>query len=267
MPAMATTRLSIAAFGALVVASIAAFFVTQHLKVTTPLVQGTPRPVPGVINPLHPVRCGKFNTGSAMISFYLQHRSDDVDVYVVDGTDSSGAIVDTVADGRHMRKDVRNPDGVFHWNGRLSDGRVAPDGTYHFRVVLLHQDRAVDLTDVPVRVKTVPPHPVITSVQPTTAAPGTHVTIHYAGNEKRGGTMLLYRLGAAGSPRLIKTFLTPWKGQTAIWDGTVAGGRPAPPGTYLLAFEVTDAACNTGRYPARIPPPAGSTVTDEVTVR
>ena len=73
----------------------------------------------------------------------------------------------TVATGRHMRKDVRNPDGVFHWNGRLDNGQVAPDGTYYFRVALIHQGRTIDLTGVPVKVKTVPPHPVITSVTPS----------------------------------------------------------------------------------------------------
>src|SRR6201999_3204684 len=99
---MAPTRVSIVAFGALVAASIAAFFVTQHLKVSTPLVQGTPRPVPPVIDPLHPVQCGPWNNGSAKISFSLQHRSDDVIVSVVDADDD--AVVRTVADGRHMRK-------------------------------------------------------------------------------------------------------------------------------------------------------------------
>jgi flagellar hook assembly protein FlgD len=246
--AQPTTRLSIAAFAALVLASIGAFFVTQHLKVTTPLIQGAPRPVPGVINPLHPVRCGKWNSGSTTISFYLQHRSDDVIVSVVD---SQGDVVRTVADGRHMRKDVRHPDGVFYWNGRLADGTVARDGTYHFRVTLIHQNRTIDLTTVPVRVKTVPPRPVITSIQPRViTTPGTRVTIRYAGNEGRGGTILLYRLGLPGGPRLIKSFLTPWKGQSAVWDGTVRQGRPAPAGTYLVALEVTDAACNTGRYAA-----------------
>ena len=114
-------RLSIAAFAALVAASIAAFFVTQHLKVTTPLIQGSPRPVPGVIDPLHGVPCVQSrNSGSTTISFYLQHRSDDVDVFVVERRD--GEIVRTVATDRHMRKGVRNPDGVFHWDGRLWTG-------------------------------------------------------------------------------------------------------------------------------------------------
>lgn len=266
---MATTRLSLVAFAGLVAASIAAFFVTQHLKVTTPLIAGgasAPRPVPGVIDPLHPVQCGAFNTGSTTISFYLQHRSDDVIVSVVGAADD--AVVRTVANGRHMRKGVRIPDGVFHWDGRLPDGKVAPDGNYYFRVTLVHQNSTIDLTAVPVRVKTTAPHPVITSVQPTEIAPGAHVTIHYAGNEDRGGTILLYRLDTAhGRARLIKRFLTPWKGHTAVWDGTVAQQQPASAGTYLLALEVSDAACNTGRYPARISTAAGSAANDVVTVR
>jgi hypothetical protein len=112
------TRLSTGAFAALVAATIAAFFVTQHLKVTTPLIQGFPAAAPGVIDPLHPATCGKVNHGSTTISFYLQHRGDTVDVYVVNQDDD---IVDTVATGRHMRKDVRKPDGVFHWDGRESN--------------------------------------------------------------------------------------------------------------------------------------------------
>jgi hypothetical protein len=266
---MATTRLSLVAFAGLVAASIAAFFIAQHLKVTTPLIAGgagAPRPVPAVINPRHPVQCGESGTGSTTISFYLQHRSDDVIVSVVNAAED--AVVRTVADGRHMRKGVRIPDGVFHWNGRLADGTVAPDGSYYFRVTLIHQNSTIDLTDVPVKVKTTAPHPVITSVQPTEIAPKTHVTIHYAGNENRGGTILLYRLDSAhGRARLIKEFLTPWKGNTAVWDGTVAQQQPAPAGTYLLALQVSDAACNTGRYPARISPAARSAANDVVTVR
>ena len=245
------TRLSTGAFAMLVAATIGAFFVTQHLKVTTPLVQGYPSFVPAVIDPVHPVRCGKYDTGSATISFYLQHRSDNVIVSVV--SDQTGVAVDTLANGRYMRKGVRHPDGVFHWNGRESSGQVAPDGTYHLRVALIHQGRTIDLDAAgqTVRVKTVPPHPVITSVAPAlipSASGSTRVTIRYAGNEDRGGTILLYRTDATGGRRLVKTFLTPWKGQTAVWDGTIRQ-RLAPAGTYLIGLEVTDAACNTGRFP------------------
>ena len=259
------TRLSTGAFAVLVAATIAAFFLTQHLKVTTPLIQGAPRPVPGVINPLHGVPCmqGR-NSGSTTISFYLQHRADTVDVFVV--SDATGEIVRTVATGRHMRKDVRNPDGVFHWNGREDNGQVAPDGTYYFRVALIHQNRTIDLSGVPVKVKTIPPRPVVTRVTPALipGAHGTNVTIHYAGNEGRGGTIRIYRTDLPGDP-LVKSFLTPWNGHTAIWDGKI-NGRPAPAGTYLVGLDVTDAACDTGHFPAHVPPAPGATPNSGVTV-
>jgi hypothetical protein len=265
---LASNRLSTAAFAVLVAATIAAFFVTQHLKVTTPLLTGYPRPVPGVINPLHGVVCGGYNSDSTTISFYLQHRADDVDVYVVNA--ATGDIVRTVASGRHMRKGVRIPDGVFHWNGREDNGTVAPDGTYYFRAALRQQGATINLNGVPVKVKTTPPRPVVVSVSPQvvpSSTVSTKVTIRYAGNENRGGTILLYRTDVPGGPRLVKTFLTPWNGQTAVWDGTILG-RPAPAGNYLVGIEVTDAACNTGRWPARLPPsPAASLARAGVTVQ
>jgi hypothetical protein len=260
-------RLSTGAFAVLVAATIAAFFVTQHLKVTTPLLQGFPKPVPNVIDPLHAVQCGTANSGSTTISFYLQHRSDNAIVSVVSA--QTGAVVDTVANGRHMRKDVRFPDGVFHWDGRESSGQVVPEGSYYFRVTLIHQDRTIDLNTVPVKVKTVPPHPLVTSVSPAlipSPAGDDDVTIRYSGNEHRGGTILIYRTDLPGAPRLVKTFLTPWKGQTAVWDGTI-DQRLAPAGTYLIGLSVTDAACDEGRFPARIPPAPGTTAQAMVTVR
>jgi hypothetical protein len=258
-------RLSTGAFAVLVAATIGAFFVTQHLKVTSPLIQGFPRPVPGVIDPLRGVPCidGR-NSGSTTISFYLQNRGDDAIVSVVD---SGGVVVRTVADARHMRKGVRNPDGVFHWDGRLDNGHVAPDGTYYFRVVLIHQNRRIDLKNVPVRVKTVPPHPVVVSVSPSVIAAArgsTRVTIRYAGNENRLATVLVYRTDLPGGPRLVKAFLA--KGQTAVWDGMIRQ-RPAPAGTYLVGLEVSDTACNTGRWPPRLPPTPAETARAGVTVQ
>ncbi len=71
------------------------------------------------------------------ISFYLLHRADDVDVYVVD---QNGNIVDTLASGRHMPIKRR---GLFTWDGRTSRGTIAPDGTYNFRVSLIRQGRTL----------------------------------------------------------------------------------------------------------------------------
>ena len=43
------SRWPVATFVALAIATVGAFFVTQHLKVTTPLIAGFPAPVPSAI--------------------------------------------------------------------------------------------------------------------------------------------------------------------------------------------------------------------------
>jgi len=268
------SRFPAAAFAALVAATVGAFFVTQHLKVSTPLIAGFPSPQPAAISPRQ-TGCGGKDRRT-MVSFYLLHRADDVDVYVID---SSGAIVATLASGRHMRIKVRKPDGVFYWDGREDGGSLAPDGTYYIRVALIHQGRTAEVSSaagvpLPIAVKTVPPRPLVTRVDVAGEGMvpalipqhGKPAQIHYRGNEQRGGTVRIYRTDLPGAPRLVKSYPTPWKGSTAIWNGLI-DGRPAPAGTYLMGLDVTDNACNTGHFPARIPPAPGSTPHAGVTVR
>jgi hypothetical protein len=253
-------RLPLAAFAALAVATVGAFFVTQHLKVSTPLIAGFPKPTPAVISP-DGNGCGGSHR-VARFSFYLLHRADDVAVYVVD---PSGTIVRTLASGRHMRRGVRIPDGLFQWDGREDAGRIAPDGPYYFRVALLHQNRTVEYTRVPVTVKSSPPHPVVTSVSPALIPTGgAPVQIRYRGNEQRAVTAWIYRTDLPGTPHVVKSFRAGWRG--ASWDGRIRQ-RPAPPGTYLVGLKVNDAACNTGQFPRSIPPVPGSTPHAGITVR
>jgi hypothetical protein len=42
--------------------------------------------------------------------------------------------------------------------------------------------------------------------------------------------------------------------RTARWDGRI-GGKPAPPGTYLISGEIQDRAGNVGTAPRELPPP------------
>ncbi len=256
-------RLPVAAFVTLVVATIAAFFVTQHLKVTTPLVAGDPGPFPEAISPAG-TGCGGFHR-VAQFSFYLLHRADDVNVYVVD---ESGDIVRTLALGRHMRTRPHPVRDYFPWNGREDTSALAPSGTYYFRVDLIHQGRTFELTNKPITVINTPPHPVVTDVTPSVVVrSGTLVTIHYSGSENRAGTVRIYRTDLPGPPRLVKSFLALGQPRTrAVWDGRI-NGRPAPQGTYLIGFDVTDPACNTGRFPTHLPPAPGSTPHAGVSVR
>ena len=242
------SRLPVAAFSVLVAATVAAFFITQHLKVATPLIAGFPRPVPAVINPVDGKTCGGVDHRTMRISFYLLHRSDDVDVYVVD---RGGAIVRTLASGLYMRGGQHPVRKFFVWNGREDNGMLAPEGPYYVRVALIHQGRTVTISDasgpVPVRIKILPPAPRIVSVTPRGLAYGASatVTIRYVGNETRSGTILIYRIGARGKANLVKGFLTRWHRQSAVWDGLIQQ-RPAPRGAYRIALRVTDVTCDTG---------------------
>lgn len=273
------SRLPAVVFAMLAVASAGAFFVVQHLKSTTPLIAGFPAPAPAVFNPRAGVVCTvatkhgptRVDFSKMRISFYLLHRSDDVDVYMID---QAGQIVATLASGRHMVGGAHPKRVEFVWDGHEDNGRFAPDGTYFVRVDLIHQGRTYVISPTgggppsPVKVETQLPRPLVTSVSPG-RIPGTgatKVTIRYRGNEGHYGTVRIYRTDLPGRPRLVDSFTTPGPGTPAVWDGTI-DHRPAPAGVYLIGLDVTDAACNTGRFPRRLPPPPGTTRHAGVSVR
>jgi hypothetical protein len=252
----------VAAFVALVIVTVGAFFVVQHLKVSTPLVAGRPAPVPSTINPVSGRVCAVRNGNGmrtlvsfrrAKVSFYLINRADDVDVYIID---DDGEIVRTLpGSGRYLRTLKRR---LFVWNGREDDGRVAPDGVYEIQVFLVHQARTVVIRNSvsgavePITVDTVPPHPVVTSVSPATipASSPSSVTIRYSGTDGLRPQILIYRIGSAG-PTQVKSYAATSRAGHSLWDGTI-GGRPASRGTYVVAVALTNKACTTGTSPATV---------------
>ena len=143
-------RLPVAAFIALAIATVGAFFLVQKIKVSTPFIAGLPAPHPTQINPVSGGTCaipsGKLHRPrptdfrQMKISFLLLNKADDVTVAMVDG---AGHVVDTVARSVPMSINRRH---AFVWNGHLSDGRVAPSGRYYVQVTLLHQRRTIRIT-------------------------------------------------------------------------------------------------------------------------
>jgi len=142
-------RFSLVAFLTLIVATLAAFFITQHLKVTTPLITGVTGPIPAAINPVSGITCSgpvsHQNGGhrSTEIAFYLLHQSDAVDVYVID---ANGDRVATLASNRFMSRSKKVPV-PFVCDGRAQDESVAPAGRYYFQVHLIHQNRTVTISN------------------------------------------------------------------------------------------------------------------------
>ncbi len=258
-----TSRWPLAAFISLAVATFGAFFIVQHLKVATPLINGFPAPFPRTFNPVAGGVC-RLRTGRGVaravsfrrmkVSFYLQNRADAVDVYIVD---PAGRQVRQIGFDARMRVKVRR---TFYWDGRLADGSIAPDGEYEIRVDLIHQGRSFVISDQstgapePVTVDTAVPRPVVTAVTPASipASGGRVVAIRYSGAVPgvRRVRVLIYR-AAGGRLRLVKGFEASPRASTVSWDGMIAG-RPAPRGSYLVAVRVTNSACTTGTSPLTV---------------
>jgi flagellar hook assembly protein FlgD len=277
-------RVPIAAFVALTIATIAAFFIVQTLKVTTPLLSGFPAPHPAAINPIAGGVC-KLTAGRPpklvptsfrrmSISFYLLKQADDVTVQIVD---AQGAVVDTLASDRHM---VRNVRVKFTWDGKRSDGAVVTPGNYYVQVMLIHQHRTVRISTAstgaaePVRVQTKPTPIKITAVradhgelpavmpQPS----GRPVAIHFTVIGNTPPTIRIYRTDVSGKPKLVDSFRARSL-HTAFWNGTETDGTPAPQGTYLASVTAVDQTCTRSTFPTSLPPASGSTPNDGITVR
>jgi hypothetical protein len=258
-----------AALAALVAATVAALFFVQHLKVTTPFFAGFPNPAPNVIDPVGGGTCrfhgNETSYRRTQISFYLQHRSDHVNMYVVN---SAGNIVAQVATDEYMPKHTATNSltvrRLFYWNGRSSDGSVVPDGNYYFQVALIDQGRNEDIGG-PITVQTTPPHPDVTSVKPQVVTGGQPVTIHF--NENIRSEVLVYRTDLTGRPQLVYRFATKFNPHgLTTWDGMI-DGSPAPAGTYLIGLRTTNRSCATNSFPVVMPPQPGTTPHAGVTVR
>lgn len=255
------TRAGRIAFALLVVATLGAFVVTQKLKSGPPLVV---RPhINSVFSPTPDARVQK-----AKVSFWIVN-GDDVSVSIVD---REGRIVRTLLDGYHLPKRTRI---TRWWDGRMTNGAVAPDGSYRVRIALIHQGRTIDLAQE-IEVDTRPPHPVVTKVEPRSGSGPAFlpqrgveaVTVKVRGTEGRRARLEIFRTDVAPPRRVGQATIAAGE-TTATWDGTL-GGEPAPAGTYLMGLLVADRSGNVGTFPAARPPqdahawvvrtPAGVTV-------
>jgi hypothetical protein len=203
----------------LLLASAAAFVITEHLKLIKSPVYATQ--VTRVFSPA---------VGKAAISFKLRHP-DSVTVTIVD---SHGDVVDTVA------SDVSKPKGAlvtFRWDGRTTSGVAANGSVYRPQVHLAHA-RWTILMPNKIAVDTTPPKVLSANVGAGILVPGAHhgIAIHYTLGEHaqvtvyvRGRRVVLGRRSApVGKVR---------------WNGKV-GGKTLPPGSYVLEVGAVDLAGN-----------------------
>src|SRR5438067_5488948 len=144
-------------FAALVVATVAAFFVTQRLKRSAPVVRH-------VMLPLYISPNGDGRKDTAVIRLRLPKADDRVTVSIVD---ANGDEVRRLADRRLSKGRHR-----FVWNGRDSSAAILPDGFYYLRVVLGGQGRGT-ITRRGIQLVTAKPKPKLLSVTPSHLRAGT----------------------------------------------------------------------------------------------
>lgn len=212
---------------ALLVATSAAFVVTEKLKLTrSPIVGPT---VAKVFSPT----CDCV-TSTAEIRFRLR-TPDRVSVEIVD---SGGSVV------RELARD--RPQGrrfvTYVWDGRDSGGHVVDEGTYKPRVHLDRQRRTIVMPN-PIRVDTTPPRITSFTARPVVISPdgdgrSDRAKIRYRVDER--ATVELY----VGGVRALRRLGTRPSG-TMDWFGT-AGGEPLPEGLYVLRLVARDLAGNLG---------------------
>jgi hypothetical protein len=219
----------------LLVATSAAFAVTESLKLTPSPITRTQVPL-RAFSPL----C---NCDHAKASLRFSLRKADV------------LTLDVVTPGgREIRRVVTNLHAprfwhTFSWNGRTNTGAVAPNGTYQFKVHLARARRTILLPNK-VALDTTPP-------VPHGAEPNRRV-FSPDGDHQSDSVRIAYRLSEPAHAALYlrgrRLVLVRFahKVGSFTWDGRV-GGVALPQGTYRLRVGAIDTAGNETPVAKRSP--------------
>jgi FlgD Ig-like domain len=227
--------LSTAALLGLLIATAAAFAITERLKLVKSPVYGTQ-----VSKRLSPT-CGCAR-GKARISVKLRH-GDDVTLTILD---ERRHVVRTLAAGEFWPRGTV----VFTWNGKTDSGLRAADGVYRPEIHLARQRRTILLPN-PIVLDTRPPKvlevkPSRDVISPDADKVGDSIRIHYKLNS--AAHLLVY----FDSKLVIRSRSHQAQGNV-VFHGRDAAGVPLKAGTYTLTFGAVDLAGNLTPVSARRP--------------
>ena len=209
----------------LLIATAAAFAITERLKLTKSAVYGTI-----VSHGLSPT-CGCAR-GRARVFFKLRRR-DDITVSVLN---TRGGEVVFLAARSYPRGPV-----TLYWNGHDDGNRRVPDGTYQVQIHLSGQHQTIDLPNR-IRLDTKPPQ--VLSVE------GNRQAFSPDGDHQADFVRIKYTLSKPahvefylGRTRVLRSYRALVKGAIA-WHGDIPNGK-LKPGMYTLQVGAVDENGNT----------------------
>jgi hypothetical protein len=215
----------------LLVATAAAFAITERLKLTKSAIYGT------VISTKFSPTCGCAYSRASI--FFKLRRSDSIAVSVLN---AQGQEVALLAAQHHPRGAV-----TLTWNGRDDGNRRVRDGTYRVRVHLTGQHQTIDFPNR-IQLDTKPPQVVSAEVNRQVFSPDSdhqadYVRITYV--LSKPAHVYLY----LGRTLLLHSYRGPVKGSIS-WYGDGPNGK-LPAGAYALRVGAVDASGNSTAVASR----------------
>jgi hypothetical protein len=217
----------------LLIATAAAFAITERLKLTKSAVYGTV-----VSRGLSPT-CGCAR-GRAKVFFRLR-RPDDIAVSVLN---ARGQEVALLAAQSYPRGPV-----TLRWNGRDDGNQRVPDGTYRVQIHLSGQHQTIDLPNR-IQLDTKPPQVLSVEENRQVFSPD--------GDHQADFVRMTYTLSKPahvefylGRTRVLRSYRAPLKGSIS-WHGDTPNGK-LEPGTYTLQVGAVDANGNSTPVAKRVP--------------
>jgi hypothetical protein len=212
----------------LLVATSAAFAVTERLKLTKSPIYGT---VVYPKNGFSPTcSCAR---GKATVRVKLR-RGDAVTVRILDRHKDT---VRLLVDGIRVSRGIN----VFRWDGRTDENLLAKDGVYHAEIHLAGQHQTIVLPN-PIELDTkVPEVKLVTASRDVFSPDGDgqadFVRFHYELSKPAHVNLYLH------GERILRTYRHPASG-TFSWTG-VANGVALPQGAYTFEIGAVDLAGNS----------------------
>jgi hypothetical protein len=232
--AVRSTLLARVVFVGLAVATVAAFFITQRLKSSDPVVSR-------IKTPLYLSPNGDGDKDVAKIGFILPKR-DSVTVAMIT---EAGNVRRTLLGDKRLGKGQH----YVTWDGRDDNGQVVRDGFYYVRISLLRQGRAAT-GPRPIQVLTRGPKPRLVSVR---RAPPSGVRITFDNGPT--SPQPVYKVWNTDGPKAkqVDEFLGNRNENFGCWQGFI-GLDKAPPGHYAFSVTVRNKAFVAGSSPPHLPP-------------